>query len=189
MSKKLLIFDFFGVFCPDVADVFMKDHFTEEEISDMRVELYPDLDAGRLLPGPFFKILEERSGVPAVEIEKGFMDRSEVAPDMIKLVLDAKASGKYTVILLSNAYADHMDGIFKKYDLWNLFDRYFVSAKYGMCKPDVRFFELALKETGFEGKDATMIDDRQSNLDAAASLGMKGILFESCEKLRNNLGI
>ena len=53
------------------------------------------------------------------------------------------------------------------------------SSEVGMRKPDLRIFELALKRlAGIAPTRTLFLDDYQANLDAAARLGIRGVLVE-----------
>ncbi len=188
MDKKLIVFDFFGVFCYDVADKWMEKHFSSEKRAVFRREFFPKVDSGFYTKEECFGILEKESGIPADDIFEEWVAEANINYGTVEVVRDIKRLyPDATVILLSNANVEHLEAIFERYGLDGLFDTVFMSGRYGICKPDVKFFEYALEKTGFSGEDAVMIDDRQSNLDAAAKTGMAGILFTSPEELRKEL--
>ena len=64
------------------------------------------------------------------------------------------------------------------------FDHVFVSARLGMVKPDRAIFEHVLEELGARPEDVTFVDDRAANIEAAAELGIRSVLFTSVEELR-----
>lgn len=78
---------------------------------------------------------------------------------------------------------------------WDLFDREFVSGHAGMRKPDLRFFELVLKEINMQEnpEDVLFIDDKFENVQAAEQLGICGVQFksgtETSEVVRKLLGM
>ncbi len=190
MNKKLVVFDFFGVFCPDVADVWMDGLLEEEKIRELRKSFYPLGDSGKLTAEEFFATLEKESGVPAAKIFDDWMDIAVPNEKVIDIVKELKEKRPDTkVILLSNAVAMHLAAIFDKFEIHDLFHKCIVSANYGMCKPNPDFFKLALETMGVDACDAVMIDDRESNLESARGLGMSGILFKNAEELRRELGL
>jgi putative hydrolase of the HAD superfamily len=73
----------------------------------------------------------------------------------------------------------HYDDIFE--------DNMFVSSKLGMIKPHDDIFLYTLDKLGRKPNEAIFIDDRQSNVEAAENLGIKGILFESIDQLKRDL--
>ena len=62
-----------------------------------------------------------------------------------------------------------------------------VSGIERVMKPDHRIFELALKRFGIEASETIFIDDNPNNVKAANELGIRGILFQSRERLLSEL--
>ena len=57
------------------------------------------------------------------------------------------------------------------------------SYKYKLIKPDHAFYQKALFENfGITPSHAVMLDDRPDNIEAARSVGMQGIVFQSFEQ-------
>ncbi len=63
----------------------------------------------------------------------------------------------------------------------------FVSCQTGLRKPDPEAFRHAAEQLGRSPGDCVFIDDRQKNCDAAASVGMRTIRFESASQIRDAL--
>jgi putative hydrolase of the HAD superfamily len=106
--------------------------------------------------------------------------------DMLTLIEEQKSAG-VRLALLSNAphlQADAFDKV-----AWTAgFEHVFVSARLGMIKPDRAIFEHVLQELDAPAEDVTFVDDRAANIEAAAALGMRCVLFTSVEDLRAELG-
>ena len=62
-----------------------------------------------------------------------------------------------------------------------------VSYELGVCKPDPEFFRRGLAKLGVEAEECLFIDDLEDNVEAARSLGITGIRFESAEQLEREL--
>ena len=56
-----------------------------------------------------------------------------------------------------------------------------------MNKPDRRIFEHLVEEFGIEPSEALFIDDSPPNINAAAALGFRAILFTDAAALRLEL--
>ena len=64
----------------------------------------------------------------------------------------------------------------------------FVSADYGLLKPDKAFFDTAISHFGLRAEECLFIDDREDNVQGAAEAGVSGIVFGgSAERLREEL--
>ena len=67
------------------------------------------------------------------------------------------------------------------------FDRRFISGHMGVTKPARRIYEMVEAETGLSGAELFFADDRQDNIDAAETMGWKGHLFTSPDRLERDL--
>jgi 2-haloacid dehalogenase len=62
-----------------------------------------------------------------------------------------------------------------------------VSGEVKVAKPDPRAYEIVAEHAGIALHRLAFVDDRQDNIDAAAALGMDGILFTDADELRAQL--
>jgi 2-haloacid dehalogenase len=71
------------------------------------------------------------------------------------------------------------------YDFFDLFDGIVVSGEEGLLKPDQRIFQRFLERYRLKAQQCIFIDDNNSNVAAACSLGMAGIHYqESLDLMR-----
>ena len=111
---------------------------------------------------------------------------ARVNDDVLELVEEQRAAG-VRLALLSNA--PHVQAeAFEQVEWTRPFEHVFVSARLGMVKPDPAIFEHVLKELGARPEDVTFVDDRAANVEAAAALGIRALLFTGVEELRSALG-
>ena len=80
--------------------------------------------------------------------------------------------------LISNAWSNLREYITKNH-FADAFDTLVISAEVGLLKPDPRMYELALERLAVGPGQAVMVDDMPSNVAAARSLGMRGIVFQN----------
>jgi putative hydrolase of the HAD superfamily len=92
-------------------------------------------------------------------------------------------SGEFRVGLLSNNYPTICD-ILERDPRWQRFDRMVFSNKIGVKKPDPASFEALLTSLKLPGDRVVFVDDVPENLEAAAKLGMAGILYDAHEHER-----
>ncbi len=96
---------------------------------------------------------------------------SDLMPDMIAMIRDARAAGARTA-LLSNSWGEHYQDA-----LWdNLFDVVVISGRLGMRKPEEQIFAHTVDLLGLPAGQCVMIDDMRVNIQAAQRFGMLGIL-------------
>ena len=74
------------------------------------------------------------------------------------------------------------------YEFLPLMDGKVISYELGITKPDRRIYEALYQKYDIDPKQAVFIDDRRENVDGAIAAGMKGILFESYEQAKEELG-
>ena len=61
------------------------------------------------------------------------------------------------------------------------------SGEVGLAKPDPRIFSLLLERIGRPAEECVFIDDLAANIQVAAELGFKTILYVSPERLKMQL--
>jgi epoxide hydrolase-like predicted phosphatase len=103
-----------------------------------------------------------------------FLDRELVA--FIDSLRPAHKTG-----LITNAWGD-MRSYLGREKVTGAFDVLIVSAEVGVLKPQPRVYELALAQAGVTAQEAIFVDDTAVNVEAAAKLGMTGILFKDREQ-------
>jgi 2-haloacid dehalogenase len=74
-----------------------------------------------------------------------------------------------------------------RFEFLTLLDDVVVSGTEGVAKPDPRIYELLRERTGLPLERLVFVDDKQSNVDGAAALGMDAILFTDASALRAQL--
>ncbi|WP_055480191.1 HAD family hydrolase [Sphaerimonospora mesophila] len=86
------------------------------------------------------------------------------------------------VVLVSNAtlkLEEDLDAL----GLTHFFDEVVSSARVGVVKPDRRIYEIAAERAGAEPRRCLFVDDRAENVEAAAGLGMTGVLYREVSDL------
>jgi 2-haloacid dehalogenase len=89
---------------------------------------------------------------------------------------------------LTNWSAEKFELVSGTYGFLDWFDPLVVSGREGICKPDPRIYGLLLQRAGWAAEGCIFIDDSPVNVAAATELGFQAILFESPERLRDELG-
>jgi 2-haloacid dehalogenase len=93
----------------------------------------------------------------------------------------------YRLAALSNWSAEKFPIARARYDFLGWFETIVISGEVGICKPDPRIYQHLLQATGFEPSRTLFIDDAPANVQAAAELGMKALLFRDADALRADL--
>jgi putative hydrolase of the HAD superfamily len=108
-------------------------------------------------------------------IERDVASWLHLNPETLRL-LDAVHDAGTPVSLLSNAPRELARALGRHADL-KAFAHLLFSADLGMIKPDPGIFAAALAVLGAAPGDVVFVDDRRANVEAAAALGLRGIVF------------
>lgn len=103
-----------------------------------------------------------------------------------------KLAKKYRLAVLSNTDPLHVAHLEKTYRFFELFRTRVYSCRVGASKPNPVIYKQALKTCKARAQEAIYIDDVPAYAQAAAQLGMHGVVFQSPEQLKSdlrNLGI
>jgi epoxide hydrolase-like predicted phosphatase len=95
--------------------------------------------------------------------------------------------GRRALALLSNTNESHFESLESKYKVTRHFGLVFLSYLLGMQKPDLKIYEHVIEKAGLLPEEIVFIDDRTENIDAARSLGIISIQFESPAQLKQEL--
>ncbi len=107
-------------------------------------------------------------------------------PTMLAWQGALKASGFLTAIL-SNI-GDSVQQAMEREIKWLMrFDVLVWSYQLRIAKPDPAVYRYTLEKLGTRPEETLFIDDRQENVEAAAALGMKALLFTTVDQLRTDL--
>jgi putative hydrolase of the HAD superfamily len=107
-------------------------------------------------------------------------------PAMLDWQLAIKQRGLLTAIVsnMGDSVHEHM---VRELDWLSRFDVLVWSYQLGVAKPAPAIYRYALDRLGTQPDETLFIDDKPENVDAAATFGMRGMIFSSIEKLRLDL--
>ena len=104
----------------------------------------------------------------------------------IDILAELRAAGT-RLYVLSNMEADTFPRRLERYEFLRWFDDHVVSGFEGIIKPDLALFRRLLRRFDLQPDRTIFVDDSAINVEAAASIGMHAILFESPAQLRKEL--
>ena len=102
-------------------------------------------------------------------------------------ILHALHAKGYPLYGLTNWSAETFPYVYYQYDFFQCFKDIVVSGRENTIKPETAIFEIILKRNNLDPRQCVFIDDVAANVTAAETLGIKGIRFESPEKLLQEL--
>jgi putative hydrolase of the HAD superfamily len=146
------------------ADIFLIERASLDGKGDFRKDLIGLLNRWDLLPDP----------------DEVLNISTQIKPNesMLSTISALRASG-FLCCLASNqqSYRAHFMSEILGYSRY--FDKEFYSCNLGFIKPDVRYFESILTNIGNPPSAILFIDDQESNVIAARSLGLNGAVFSA----------
>lgn len=106
----------------------------------------------------------------------------------VALLEDLKKAGR-GVYALTNWPAEKFPVARSRCPFLKLFEGVVVSGEEGVRKPSSEIFGILVSRYDLDPERTVFIDDVQKNVDAARSLGFRGIRCESPEQLRRDLAL
>ena len=180
-NTEYILIDMYGVIIKESKGYFIPytyEHFEQPEYGRIKKafredKLFSMAQAGKLTSYEFLTALgysdPEASMKDYLEnyltLDEGFRDFAE------------KFGGKYKLVLLSNDAAEWSEYLTKYHGIDKYFYDKIVSGDVGIKKPAREMFDLAVSRLGCEAENCLFIDNGVKNLEAAAALGIKTILF------------
>ncbi|KAI3195435.1 hypothetical protein CBS147311_8115 [Penicillium roqueforti] len=140
-----------------------------------------EYQCGRITEEQYFARLASDFRHPQEEIKKAILAVRKslcVNPKVVEALasMKAKSKGLFELYAVTNfSKEDYALVKFLGFD-WSLFERVFVSSDIGMQKPELRFYQHVLNQIGLSSEQVILVDDDTSNLLAAMSMGMQGVM-------------
>lgn len=138
---------------------------------------YLEATLGRSTSKTFWEAVGLAAEYPAVELE--YLEQSFQVNDGIEEAMMLLMDASFKVGLVSNDVPEWSRRLRHIHDLDRWLQCVIVSGDAGYRKPDVQIYESFLTRTSARPGDCVAVDDRSTNLRAAASIGIQGILFDS----------
>lgn len=145
-------------------------------------------DEGKISSQNFFKKVSNKLGlnISFEEFKNIWQDIFWINEGIQEILLSLK--GRYKLFLLSNTNPLHFEFAREKFDILEAIDEYILSYEVGFSKPAVEIFNEVLKKAKVEAEKCIYIDDINEHVTSSNKIGLKGILFQSIEGLKRDLG-
>ncbi len=181
MAIKAVIFDCFGVLI--VPDQAMLIHDFPDKADEFR-DLSMRSDYGYIDRSEYSQAAMELTGLSLEEFQKRYWSNRVRNEPVFDWINDLKKSHQFKLGMLSNISVWRLEDYISKDERNQLFDSVVLSGEEGMIKPSPEIFELTAKRLGVDASDCVMIDDLLNNVDGAARIGMKTILFGDVDQAK-----
>ncbi len=178
---KAVIFDFFGVFCPDITLEWFKKTVQEYEskLADFQ-EICTRSDYGKLSRADFNKEVAALAGVSVGDLIAGVESETVINNSLVAYCKKLRAEG-CTITCLSNGTHEWTLQVINDHGLGRLFDLVVLSGDLGIVKPNPEIYKYTLKKLGIKPSEAVFVDDREVNTLAAEVYGISSLVFTSTE--------
>lgn len=178
---KAVIFDFFGVFCPDITMEWFKKTVPDwEDKKDSFQAICTRSDYGKLSRNDFNTEVASLAGVSVQSLIEGVEKETVINVSLVEYVNGLKVRG-CKVACLSNGTHEWTLRVIQDHGLGDLFETVVLSGELGVVKPNPAIYVHTLEALGTEASEAIFVDDRQVNVDAGESVGLKSILFTTTQ--------
>lgn len=140
-------------------------------------------EVGKISDSDHWEIVLDQYGLPLEDypqVYKEFFAGDRMDVDLIEYIRSLQQD--YKTGLLSNAWVNARENLFRLYDFLDIFDVAVFSAEVGMRKPDERVFKLVLDRLDVKPQEAIFIDDFASNITGAEKVGLHAVLYENREQ-------
>lgn len=174
---KVVIFDFFGVFCTSMGSNWFKRVTSNDPEKMAQAQmLFKQSDLGQLSLVDFHKKASKLTGVSIDEIDKGIEAEKIIDTGLVKYVQQLKDRG-FRVACLSNGSHEWTLRVINDHEIGHLFEEVVLSSDIGIVKPDLKIYKYTLKKLNIAPSEAIFVDDRQANVEAGETCGIRSLLF------------
>lgn len=109
----------------------------------------------------------------------------DALPGMTELLTELKERGCGLYGLTNWSYKVY--AVMDRLPIFRLLDGKVISSEEHLIKPDARIYQCLIDRFHLEPSDCIFVDDKQTNVDAAKTVGMNALLFTDSEQLRKDL--
>ncbi len=126
-----------------------------------------------------------RSGLTLMEFRREFFADDFLDEDLVALIRGVRPVLKTG--LISNAWSGLRRLLQTTVPIQDVFDTIVISAEEKVLKPDPRIYVAALDRLGVRPPEAIFLDDVKVNVDAANTLGLTGVHFQSSMQAQRDI--
>lgn len=184
LGNVVLFFDH-GIICNKLSKLYnLKPEFVYNKIFTCKIE--KQFNEGILSPKEFTKKCSN-----VLNVNLNIQTFQELWSDIfwknnsvIKTIKKLRKRSK--LVLLSNTNIWHFEHVNKFYGILELFDEFILSYRFGISKPNVKIFELAIEKLSCNDK-ILFIDDIEENVNAAKKVGLVATQYKNPKLLEKFL--
>ncbi len=115
-----------------------------------------------------------------LELQRDFWSSEQLDITLVRFIQRLRPRCK--IGILSNAWSDARSFHDAKFKMNTWVDVAVYSAEVGLLKPDPRIYQIVLDQLKLPAGECVFVDDKPANVQAAQSLGMKGVLCRETQQ-------
>lgn len=182
---KAILFDCFGVLVTSSYEPFKSEVLkNDKELIEKFMDIENRSSRGEISLNEAEKEFAELAGLSFQETAEYLTNNPRNA--LLLRYIAQELKGLYKISMLSNVADDRIEELFTKDDI-ALFDDMVLSFQVSLAKPDERIYVLAAERLGVKPNECVFVDDNQGYCSAAASIGMKTVVYSDFKKAREDL--
>lgn len=174
---RAILLDMYGVIVKQTGDElvpYVHRTFPERTPEEIYAS-WLKADVGEIPSLQIWREIGYRGDLAAVE--KDYLDTIELNDGLTDFLRLAKERCRLAIV--SNDSSEWSRYLRQKFSLDPYFDAVSVSGDLYIQKPDERIFRITLDALGVRAADCVYVDDRRTNLRAAAGMGMRAVMLNS----------
>lgn len=183
---KAVVFDFFGVFTPDVARE-LADEATDPQVVAQIAEITRQNDLDELSDTELINQLAVVSHLDPAGLRQRI--RPSIGMNQGVVAWVAELRSHFKVGLLSNAGPYTLDSFWPRLQLEAAFDVVVLSGDVGLVKPDPGIYHLMSERLALAPDELVFIDDVPRYVTAAQAAGWMGIVFTNIDQAKADLAV
>ncbi len=190
-----IVFDLGGVVFNWLPDAIISSVFADSKTQDLvRSEIFEHddwvaLDRGTLAFDQAVARGASRTGLPHHEIERllNAVPESLTPIQGTADLIHVLSKSDHKLYVLSNMQFASIAYLEKTHSIWSVFDGVVISCRIQKVKPEIQIYEYLLAEHQLSANETVFVDDMSENLAAAASVGIRTIMFADPVQCRQDL--
>jgi HAD superfamily hydrolase (TIGR01509 family) len=199
IALTVIIFDLGGViikrsFPPFAAEIEAVYGVPKNLVVEAARRYWPQFLLGKMSEEEYWRCISQDLRIACEPKRFGSMLRAFLVLDVDVYLLVKQLRKNYCLVLLSNVSREWMEHMLSKYPLQEIFNPIITSYDLKLAKPRLvdcadptKIFRVVLERIDVKPEDCIFIDDHQENLEPAKSVGMRIILFQNAQQLRQDL--
>ncbi|MBN2354752.1 HAD-IA family hydrolase, partial [candidate division KSB1 bacterium] len=165
-------------------------HLQLSEINARMQSLHGDYERfqrGLIAPEDMFNLVREKFKLP--DDYHAFVNiyTDIFTPNEEVIALVEEIAPHATLSVISNTDILHYQYLLESFSVMSFFHSPVTSFDVGALKPEAEIYHHALRTLDALPQQCFFVDDKPENIFAAQSLGMKGIVYQDAQSLRNEL--